>query len=123
MSLRFALLAMFFAGCNCGGNGDNATDGGTCSPACKDPLVCRYSTCIEPPTACATNADCPGDRYCDVSAKECLPWGVGPGGENDLECKRDPIPGVFFPAAQCEWVTPPAGDPFPNHINVLSTPM
>src|SRR6476659_8657864 len=66
---------------------------------------------------------CTGDQYCDVANNECLPWGVGPGGVSDPTCKRDPVPGVFFPGAQCEWLGPPPGDPFPNHVNVLATPM
>ncbi|MCX5741569.1 MAG: VCBS repeat-containing protein [Proteobacteria bacterium] len=47
----------------------------------------------------------------------------GPGGENDPTCKREPVPGVFFPGAQCEWTAPPVDDPFPLHKNVLATPM
>jgi hypothetical protein len=53
---------------------------------------------------------------------ECLPWGVGPGGGSDPDCKRDPVPGVFFPGVQCEWTTPAAND-FPDHKNVLATPL
>ena len=53
---------------------------------------------------------------------ECLPWGVGPGGGSDPEGKRDPVPGVFFPGAQCEW-TGPAPTDFPAHTNVLATPV
>ncbi len=52
-----------------------------------------------------------------------MPWGVGPGGASDPECKREPVPGVFFPGAQCEWLAPPAGDPFQEHRNVLAMPM
>jgi len=118
-----AVVALFFAGCSCNNNNGDGGDAGTCSPACTDGLVCRYDTCVPPPTPCAKNEDCLGDQYCDVGAMECLPWGVGPGGESNPECKREPVPGVFFPGAQCEWITPPVGDPFPNHFNVLSTPM
>ena len=119
-----ALVAMFVAGCNCSGkSGDTVDAFGNCNPACVDPLVCRYETCVPPPTPCSKNEDCSGDQYCDVGAGECLPWGVGPGGNNNAECKREPVPGVFFPGAQCEWITPPMDDPFPDHINVLSAPM
>ena len=118
-------LAIVFGGCNCNdkNSGVDVDANDTCNPACEDPLVCRYDTCVPPPKPCTTNADCPGDQYCDVTANECLPWGVGPGGMNDQECKRDPVPGVFFPGAQCEWLGPPPGDAFPGHINVLATPM
>jgi hypothetical protein len=110
--------------CDCNHHPHGTVDSGdVCSPECADPLVCRYSMCVAPPTPCTTNLDCPGDSYCDTSRSECLPWGVGPGGGNDATCKREPVPGVFFPGAQCEWLGPPPGDPYPNHTNVLATPM
>jgi hypothetical protein len=121
--LVFAPL-VFLAGCSCKGSNNAGPDAGDeCDPACEGGLVCRYDVCVPPPTPCTSNTDCPGDQYCDVPNMECLPWGVGPGGMNDPECKRDPVPGVFFPGAQCEWNGPPAGDPFPGHVNVLATPM
>ena len=85
--------------------------------------MCRYNTCVPHPTSCTANTDCAGADYCDTSTGECLPWGVGPGGMNDPACKRTPVPGVFFPNAQCEWSAPPAGDTYPNHVNVPATPM
>jgi hypothetical protein len=85
--------------------------------------VCRYDTCIAQPASCTGNASCPGDQYCDVAAMECLPWGIGPGGTSDQTCQSTPAPGVFFPGVQCAWAGPPVGDAFPNHVNVLSTPM
>ncbi len=127
VSMRFLVaFALCVGGCNCSSK-NNAVDPdappGECDPACSDPLVCRYNTCVPPPTPCTSNAECNGDQYCDVANEECLPWGVGPGGGSDPECKREPVPGVFFPGAQCEWLGPPAGDPFPDHKNVLATPM
>lgn len=106
----------FLAACHSGGH-DQA-----CNPACGDGLVCRYATCVSP-IACTANTDCPGDRYCETTAGECLPWGVGPGGTSDRSCAGTPAPGVFFPTVQCAWQGPPAGDSFPNHVNVLATPM
>jgi hypothetical protein len=111
---------------SCGGKSGVGPDGGLCgatSMPCEDGLVCRYDTCVPPPTPCTTDLDCPGDTYCDETTMECLPWGVGPGGDKDETCTREPVPGVFFPSAQCEWLGPPAGDPYPDHKNVLSTPM
>jgi hypothetical protein len=110
----------------CGGGGSGGPDAGTCGPfgvVCAEGEVCRYDTCVPTPTPCTTDAECTGDRYCDETTLECLPWGTGPGGINDPTCVRDPVPGVFFPGAQCEWLGPPAGDPFPEHKNVLGTPM
>lgn len=123
-TIALVAAASWLGGCSCNNNNGGGPDGAHhCSPACEDGTVCRYDTCIPPPTSCTANRDCPGDSYCDTSAGECLPWGVGPGGVSDPECKRDPVPGVFFPGAQCEWLAPPLGDPYPNHINVLATPM
>lgn len=125
--MLIAALGMWPA-CNCNNHSDATTDavgGQVCTPACAAGQACRYDQCVPPPTVCTANVDCPGDQYCDVTANECLPWGVGPGGigGTDPECKREPVPGVFFPGAQCEWLAPPAGDPYPDHVNVLATPM
>lgn len=116
------------AGCGgCDGGGSGGPDGadavGLCGTvACTDAQVCRYDTCVPTPTACV-DGRCPGDQYCDATANECLPWGVGPGGRFDDACVREVVPGVFFPGAQCEWLGPPAGDAFPDHKNVLGSPM
>ncbi len=122
-----AVLASLLPSCNCGpGNsGDDDVDAAGCGAGarCEDGLVCRYDTCIAPPPPCGASFECDGDRYCDVAQNECLPWGVGPGGTFDDECTREVVPGVFFPGVQCEWLGPPAGDPFPNHRNVLGSPM
>lgn len=115
-------IAVALLAASCGGNPGNA-DGGSCAPACSDGLVCRYDACVPPPAACTANAGCSGDQYCDAGPGECLPWGVGPGGASDRSCQGTPAPGVFFPGVQCEWGGPPAGDAFPDHVNVLTTPM
>ena len=128
--MRWLLVALVAAttlspacDCNHHHNGNGPDGGDVCTPACTGDQVCRYNTCVAQPEPCDKNADCPGDKYCDVANHECLPFGVGPGGVNDPTCKRDPVPGVFFPGAQCEWLGPPAGDPYPNLVNVLATPM
>ncbi len=124
LAIAFAVaLVGASEGCSCNGNPAGPDSGHVCDPACPAGTVCRYEACVPPPTPCTTSLDCPGDQYCDTSAGECLPWGVGPGGASNAECKREPVPGVFFPGAQCEWLGPPAGDPYPAHTNVLATPM
>jgi hypothetical protein len=40
-----------------------------------------------------------------------------------MMCTRDTRPGVFAPAVQCSFSTAPPGDPYPEHLHVLSTPM
>jgi hypothetical protein len=121
--IALVFIALLFSNCHCSnGSGSGPDAAFVCNPPCPGDQVCRYDACVPPPTPCSTNADCPGDQYCDVSRMECLPWGVGPGGGHDDECKRDPVPGVFFPGAQCEWTGPAAND-FPAHTNVLATPV
>jgi hypothetical protein len=95
-------------------------DGGTCNATCAAPQVCRYDACIDPPPPCATDDQCEDDSYCEMG--ECLPYGVGPRGPNDPECKRLQVIGLFQPNAQCSWTAPAAGD-FPDHKNVLTTPL
>jgi hypothetical protein len=122
--MRRAVIAYaaLVAACQSGGP-EKPPVGDGCAPSCGDGLVCRYATCIAPPVACTANAACPGDEHCDTAASECVPWGLGPGGASDPSCQGAPAPGVFFPAVQCAWLGPPAGDPYPMHTNVLAAPM
>ncbi|KAB2890983.1 MAG: VCBS repeat-containing protein, partial [Kofleriaceae bacterium] len=123
-----ALFTSLVPSCSCGDPtnvGDDDVDAAGCGTGdlCEDALVCRFDACIDPPPPCDANQECPGDRWCDVGTNECIPYGVGPGGTFDDECTREVVPGVFFPGVQCEWLGPPAGDPFPDHKNVLGSPM
>ncbi len=122
----FALALTGCSGCDdpSGAGPDGPGDGlATCGGAvCIADQVCRYDTCVPTPTACV-DGRCPDDQHCDTTTNECLPWGVGPGGTFDPACVREVVPGVFFPGAQCEWLGPPTGDPFPDHKNVLGSPM
>lgn len=147
-----ALLVVFFvaagagSGCTCGtvtvhepaeDGGGPAPDGGgppdrtdagdadagpSCGGVrCAADQVCRFETCIDAPAACTFDGDCQSDTYCE--AGECIPYGVGPRGESNAMCKRLTVLGLFNPKVQCEWTAPPSGDPFPDHANVLSTPL
>ncbi len=112
-------------GGDCDDDDDRWVPGGTetCgsdADCCLDTTACRYGLCVPSPTPCTTTDDCDADRYCDGG--ECIPWGIGPGGHFDDRCERPSVPGLFHPTIQCAWSGPPVGDPFPNHINVLSTP-
>jgi len=131
MGTWLVVIALVVAGSGCGGcdnHGDGEVDanadGGHCGAlgACPGPQVCRYDQCVATPTACGDGA-CGGDFYCDPTTDECLPWGIGPGGSYDDACTREVVPGVFFPGVQCEWLGPPLGDQFPDHKNVLGSPM
>ena len=91
---------------------------GTC---CAGNEECLFNTCLVPGGPCTSNADCLNDSYCFNS--KCIPWGVGPGGTHNGKCKTVPGPQDFNPALQCSWTGPPGGDAYPNHKNVLGTPM
>jgi len=124
MRSGFAVVVLLVA---CGGSKQPQTptpDAAMANPCgCSDTEVCRYETCLAPPAACSATAACAGDQYCDASTMECLPWGLGPGGERDASCHDEPAPGVYFPVEQCAWAGPPEGDAFPANVNVLATPM
>jgi hypothetical protein len=122
------LAALAACGGGSGDDGDDdggGIDAGMCGPGneCPNGEACRYGVCVPPPAPCTADRECSGDFYCDEPQMECIPFGVGPGGEKDPGCTRTVVPGVFFPGVQCEWLGPPAGDPFPEHKNVLSAPM
>src|SRR5437764_1232618 len=88
---------------------------------CGSLIACAHSG--GQPSKCIANTECTGDQYCDLSTMQCLPWGVGPGGNSDRSCAGTAAPGAFFPTLQCAWLGPPASDAFPDHSNVLATPM
>ncbi len=79
---------------------------------------------------CTMDNDCGGDRYCCAAdcltvagGSVCIPYGYGPRGNLNAECKgAGEPPGVFAPSTQCEWKVQPT-DPHPTSGLVLSTPM
>ncbi len=99
---------------------------------CPDGLYCIDGICGESEGECETHDDCDGDTYC-CDAPDCLPegeepgicipFGTGPFGDGNPECEEEIVIGLFEPDVQCEWTEPAEGDPFPDHRNVLTTPM
>ncbi|NUN13574.1 MAG: putative metal-binding motif-containing protein [Myxococcales bacterium] len=81
---------------------------------------CIYGICVEVTPPCAKTNECLNDTYCEGGV--CIPYDVGPKGFQD-DCVKAPKIGVFNPAIQCQWDGPPAGDTYPNHVQVLGTPM
>lgn len=117
-------------GSGTGGTGaTGATDGGDCPAAqqcgatcCATGTFCALGIkCapVQPP--CTTNDDCWFDSYCENG--ECIPYGVPPSKTNDPSCKIKIEIDQIVPAEQCRWTAPPAGDPFPDHVHVMSTPV
>jgi hypothetical protein len=94
---------------------------------CADGLLCIGETCVAPEGPCATDADCSGDTYCLTDppgdgAPVCVAYGTD-GRDTNPMCQGQVTIGLFQADVQCEWAGPSPGDPFPDHKNVLTTPM
>jgi len=111
--------------------GDTGGQSCTASADCPEDQACAAGECVATDGPCRTDADCSGDTYCCAEGclpegeegGVCIPYGEGPGGVVNEECLGDVVIGLFEPDLQCEWTAPPAGDPFPDHVNVLTTPL
>ena len=90
--------------------------GGQCdnvSSFCAAGLVCQGGECLKNYGECQTNTDCNADSYCCTmdscdTKNVCFPYGEGPGGTYDPECKYKLIPGQFEASIQCEWLGNPS---------------
>ncbi len=115
------------------GGGGEGGEGETCmaSSECAQDLVCAAGKCVPGDGACTGDDECSGDTYCCLTgclpagetAGACIPFGTGPKGDVNDECIGDISIGLFEPSVQCEWTAPPPGDPYPEHKNVLTTPL
>ncbi len=104
-----------------GGGGAGGSGGASaCDPACEPGEICAQSTCI-PLLPCDTDDDCVNDTKCDP-AVGCLPWSEETPA-HDEGCLLVTPPGILQPAVKCEFAAAPAGDPFPNHVDVQGTPI
>jgi len=90
------------------------------SGGCPTGQVCVGDVCLADRGPCTSNDDCRNDSRCAMPPGRCVPYGVG---ATDPSCTREIRPGVFAPAVQCRFSEAPAGDAFPEHLHVLSTPM
>ena len=100
--------------------GSNAVCAGD-EDCCQPQQSCQFGFCVDGPEACGDDDDCWDDTYC--IEKKCIPFGIGPGALSKATCDKLNLAGLFLPTLQCEWTGPPAGDPFPDHKNVLGTAM
>ena len=90
--------------------------------ACGPGLACRYTFCVPDPSDCKNGDDCIQDSYCDDN-EECIPFGVPADVDHDPSCRMEITVGSLLPQVQCSWTAPPAGDPYPNQIHAMATPV
>lgn len=101
------------------------------SDQCPADQACAVGTCVPTDGPCSDDTECDGDTYCCAAdclpegeaGGWCIPYGLGPRGDTNDECLQEVTIGLFEPSVQCEWTAPQAGDPFPDHVNVLTTPL
>ncbi len=111
-------------------SGDTGGDG-SCERNADCPSgACAGGTCVTPRGSCTGDEECAGDSYCcgvgcvaDGDDAFCVGYGEGPRGDVNTECSGAIAVGLFEPDIQCEWVAPPEGDPYPDHVQVLTTPL
>lgn len=95
---------------------------------CDSNTVCLNGVCTTNRGECEVDDDCMTDSYCcndercDVK-NVCISYGEGPRGTTDYACEYQTVSGMFEAAIQCEWTKPEKGDPYPNHVHVLTTPL
>lgn len=118
-------------GAGVGGSSISLSTGGgaACPPArqCKD-VCCDEGkfcaldeSCAVEQAACTNNDECWFDSYCEGGV--CIPYGVPPTKDRDDECELEVSVDTILPDVQCRWTGPPMGDPSPNHVHVMSTPV
>jgi hypothetical protein len=109
----------------------NGPDAPACAVACgttccRTTESCYRDSCVPMGEPCTSTDDCPGDTYCATDAPGgamCVPYGVPSDRVSDPSCTRLIVAGAFSPTVQCEFRETPAGDPYPSHLHVLTTPM
>ncbi|HVY45921.1 MAG TPA: VCBS repeat-containing protein, partial [Minicystis sp.] len=98
------------------GSGGSIQCGTPCDPQTE---ICSHGVCV-PKATCTTDDDCENDTYCKDG--NCAPWS-GKMPPDDPSCINVIAAGVFAPKVKCEFSAAPPGDPFPNHVDVQSTPV
>lgn len=113
--------------------GSTGVSGQAClsTAQCPEDQACAAGQCIPTDGECTDDTNCDGDTYCcaegclpeDEEGGWCIPYGEGPRGDVNEECTQEVVIGLFEPSVQCEWLSPAEGDGFPDHANVLTTPL
>ncbi len=106
--------------------------------ACDDVYICPKDTvcmmdkdskkCIHTYGECDTDDKCSKDSYCCMEEactvkNVCIPYDFGPRQNQNTSCSYKTVKGLFEAAIQCEWKAPEPGEPYPNHYQVLSSPV
>ena len=98
----------------------DATEDADADPCgCSPGELCIDGWCFAPGT-CLTDDDCDYDMKCESGV--CAPWEDAPF-PYDPTCINLAEVGVLSPKTRCEFTAPPAGDPFPGHVDVQGTPI
>ena len=115
--LAMSVLALMWSQPSCSGS-EVGNGAALCDPGCADDQECIDAICVSK-TSCSSDNVCPSDQYC-LNGR-CAPYG----GDhlNNPTCERLVPAGLLSPQIFCEWKAPVAGDPYPNHKQVLSTPL
>ena len=87
-----------------------------CDPACAPGQLCADGHCVQ---SCTSDNDCQNDTRCQQGV--CVPYTDAVAA--NPSCGRLVPAGLLSPSVFCEWLGPAAGDPFPQHMQVLSTPL
>ena len=89
---------------------------GDCDPACPEGQQCTNGQCV---TACTSDNDCDNDTHC--AAGICTPYSDNV--SSNSSCARLVPVGLLSPSIFCEWLGPELGDPYPQNLQVMSTPL
>ncbi len=111
----------FDAGATGGTSGDCDVGVACGARCCAAGDVCVEDLCAPSEGACVSSEECQNDTYCRDG--HCIPFGVPSGHDHNASCTVSIDIGAIEPQVQCAWTGPPPGDPFPDHIHVMSTPM
>jgi hypothetical protein len=74
-----------------------------------------------PITPCESTGECQSDSYCFEG--QCIPYGLDGGDSLDASCSVEIEVEAVIPDVQCRFTDPPSGDAYPDHRQVMATPM
>ncbi|MBQ9394775.1 MAG: VCBS repeat-containing protein [Proteobacteria bacterium] len=87
---------------------------------CNEGEICTSNKCFAPKVSCVDNYMCENSEYCETTENICLPR------PSTKVCESKPTGGDVQPTLKWYWGgdgNVPDADHFPNHLNVMSSPM